>query len=214
MLIQEVEHQVGLSKKSIRFYEENGLLTPVRDAKNDYRQYSDEDIQKLKVIKFLRELGVSIRELRMLNNKEISLDEVLEERIKKIDEEKKNYEQVKNMCLEIIQKHESYESLDINEKFEQISILNKGGFTLRNIKTNKRKKIMGAIISSLLFSLIFLLVVGVITYFEFFSGEPIPIFVYLFLIIIFLLPVMAVLYNLVIRIKEILGGEEDEASKY
>ena len=214
MLIQEVEHQVGLSKKSIRFYEENGLLTPVRDAKNDYRQYSDEDIQKLKVIKFLRELGVSIRELRMLNNKEISLDEVLEEHIKKIDEEKKNYEQVKNMCLEIIQKHESYESLDINEKFEQISILNKGGFTLRNIKTNKRKKIMGAIISSLLFSLIFLLVVGVITYFEFFSGEPIPIFVYLFLIIIFLLPVMAVLYNLVIRIKEILGGEEDEASKY
>ncbi|MDE6142002.1 MAG: MerR family transcriptional regulator, partial [Bacilli bacterium] len=59
MFINEVCHAVGLTKKSIRFYEENGLLTPKRDNSNDYRIYSQSDIEKLKKIKFLRELNVS-----------------------------------------------------------------------------------------------------------------------------------------------------------
>lgn len=52
MLINEVEHIVGLSKKSIRYYEENGLLRPRRNQENDYRVYTEKDIQKLKTIKF------------------------------------------------------------------------------------------------------------------------------------------------------------------
>ena len=42
MFINEVETLVGLSKKSIRFYEENGLIKPKRNAENDYRVYSDQ----------------------------------------------------------------------------------------------------------------------------------------------------------------------------
>lgn len=79
MFINEVEHIVGLSKKSIRYYEENGLLNPSRNKENDYRIYSDEDVKKLKVIKFLRELGVSIKELQDLNNKNITLQECMKE---------------------------------------------------------------------------------------------------------------------------------------
>ena len=70
MLINEATHKVGLSKKSIRYYEENGLLNPKRSKSNDYRIYDESDIKKLKIIKFLRELDVPIRELKMLNNKE------------------------------------------------------------------------------------------------------------------------------------------------
>ena len=47
MFINEVEHLVGLSKKSIRYYEENGLLNPSRNKENDYRIYQEEDIRKL-----------------------------------------------------------------------------------------------------------------------------------------------------------------------
>ncbi len=68
MLINEVEHIVGLSKKSIRYYEENGLLTPKRNQENDYRIYDEKDIQKLKIIKFLRKLNVPIRELKQLES--------------------------------------------------------------------------------------------------------------------------------------------------
>ena len=81
-------------------------------------------------------------------------------------------------------------------------------------KSNNRKKIMGATISTLLFSGIFIFLISIISYFQFTESENIPWFIYIFLMIILLLPILAVLYNLIIRIKEILGGEEDEASKY
>lgn len=48
MLINEVEAKVGLSKKSIRYYEDNGLLTISRNSDNDYRVYTEADILLLK----------------------------------------------------------------------------------------------------------------------------------------------------------------------
>ena len=84
MFINEVCHIVGLSRKSIRYYEENGLLSPKRNTENDYRMYTEEDIRKLKIIKFLRELDVPIRELKMLNEGTLTLQECMESRIYKI----------------------------------------------------------------------------------------------------------------------------------
>ena len=84
MFINEVEHLVGLSKKSIRYYEANGLLSPKRNSENDYRVYSEMDIRKLKVIKFLRELDVPICDLRLLQTGEKTLQECMEDRISKL----------------------------------------------------------------------------------------------------------------------------------
>ena len=81
MFINEVCHVVGLTKKSIRFYEENGLLNPKRNSENDYRVYTTEDIEKLKKIKFLRELNVSIREIKMLEDGSLNLESVMNEQI-------------------------------------------------------------------------------------------------------------------------------------
>ena len=63
MKIKQVEELVGITKKNIRFYEEQGLLNPGR-AENGYREYSSDDVQRLKQIKFLRKLGVPIEEIR------------------------------------------------------------------------------------------------------------------------------------------------------
>lgn len=214
MFINEVEHLVGLSKKSIRYYEENRLLSPKRNSSNDYRIYSAEDVNRLKVIKFLRELGVSIRELKLLRENKITLEECMIGRIDKIDKEKEKYEKVKDMCLEIVSSNVTYENIDITKYFERVSVLNKEGFTMRNIKTNKTKKIVGAIVSSFIFSLFFLFIGGVITYFQITEAEKMPWFLFVFFMFIFLIPVFGIIYNLVNRIKEIKGGEEDEASKY
>lgn len=47
MTINDVEKITGLTKKSIRYYEEKGLILPKR-LDNDYRSYNEEDVQKLK----------------------------------------------------------------------------------------------------------------------------------------------------------------------
>ena len=56
MKINEVEKRVEISKKSIRFYEQEGLLHPERNKENGYRDYSEEDVNILLKIKFLRKL--------------------------------------------------------------------------------------------------------------------------------------------------------------
>lgn len=43
MKINEVEAAVGVTKKNIRFYEEEGLITPGREPGNGYRSYSQAD---------------------------------------------------------------------------------------------------------------------------------------------------------------------------
>ncbi len=213
MFINEVKNIVGLSLKSIRYYEENGLLSPQRNHHNSYRIYTEEDIQKLKVIKFLRELDVPIRELKMLNDGSITLTECLTNRILKIKEYEDKLKNVKNLCEELISQNVSYNDIDISNYFQEIRILNKEGFSMHEVKSNNKKKIIGAITSSILFSSFFIFLIAIIIYFAI-TEDNLPFFILLFFLIILGLPVFGIYYNLYLRIKEILGGEEDEASKY
>ena len=46
MKINEVEAAVGVTKKNIRFYEEEGLISPSREPGNGYRSYSQADVEQ------------------------------------------------------------------------------------------------------------------------------------------------------------------------
>jgi len=214
VFINEVCHIVGLSRKSIRYYEENGLLSPKRNTENDYRMYTEEDIRKLKIIKFLRELDVPIRELKMLNEGTLTLQECMESRIYKIKEQEEKYLKVKEMCMEIEESNDTFSNIDITQYFQSMNTLNKEGFTMRDVRTSKRKKITGAVLSSLIFGSFFIFLVSIITYFQVTEADKIPWLVYAFLMFLFGFPIVGIIVNLVNRIKEINGGEEDEASKY
>ncbi len=63
MTIKDAAERTGLSQKSIRYYESKGLLRVERGPENAYRQYTDEDIERLKLIKLLRWLGLSVEEI-------------------------------------------------------------------------------------------------------------------------------------------------------
>lgn len=214
MLINEVESKVGLSKKSIRYYEEFNLLTPRRNQDNKYRVYTNEDIEKLKKIKFLRELDISIRDLKLLNEDKLSLEDCLKNKLSSINNQITKYKEVCEMCNEIISKKESFDSLEITNYFQKMNTLNKEGFTMRDIKTNKRKKIVGACLSSSFFIIFFGFIIGIISYFQLTQDNKIPWIVYAFIIFLLATPLIGIIINLISRIKEILGGEEDEASKY
>lgn len=214
MLINEVVNIVGLSRKSIRYYESEGLLNPKRNKNNDYRIYTEEDIKKLKIIKFLRELDVSIKELKLLNKNQITLQDCMADRISKIKEQEKNYNKVKNMCIEISKSKDTFNNINIDKYFKEINKLNREGFTMRNINTNNTKKILGAIISSTIFELFLALSIGIMTYFQITETNKIPWPIYIGILLMFVLPFIGIIINLIKRINEIKKGEEDEASKY
>ncbi|MGJ8584777.1 MAG: Cu(I)-responsive transcriptional regulator [Marinosulfonomonas sp.] len=65
MNIGEVAERAGLPAKTIRYYEEIGLITPPRDA-NGYRAFRETDLHKLAFLGRSRSLGFSIEDCRTL----------------------------------------------------------------------------------------------------------------------------------------------------
>ena len=68
MKIKDVSQRTGLSKKTIRFYEAQGLLSPEKSCQNgrEYRTYSEENIQQLFDIATLRRARFSVDEIRRI----------------------------------------------------------------------------------------------------------------------------------------------------
>ncbi|MFN7053613.1 MAG: Cu(I)-responsive transcriptional regulator [Gemmobacter sp.] len=65
MNIKEVAQRSGLPAKTIRYYEEIGLIRPLRQA-NGYRAFRDSDLHKLAFLGRARSLGFSIEDCRAL----------------------------------------------------------------------------------------------------------------------------------------------------
>ncbi len=65
MNIGQVERHSGLPAKTIRYYEEIGLIRPERKT-NGYRRFNEQDIHKLRFLQRARSLGFTIGECRML----------------------------------------------------------------------------------------------------------------------------------------------------
>jgi len=77
--IGEISRLVDLSQRTIRYYEEIGLLHSVRRIENGKRVYTDHDVRRLKFINRLKVLGLSLAEMvelekiyrKQRNNREI-----------------------------------------------------------------------------------------------------------------------------------------------
>lgn len=78
MKMKEAEQKTGLSKQTLIWYEKEGLIHPRRNE-NQYREYSDHDIMTLRLIRMLRNMDVSIDDIRQFLENHLSLEELLEE---------------------------------------------------------------------------------------------------------------------------------------
>ena len=76
MRTKELEQELGLTKHTIRYYEKEGLIHPQKDD-NGYRMYTHEDLQVLQLVKFLRNLNISIDDVKGIINGNLSFDECL-----------------------------------------------------------------------------------------------------------------------------------------
>jgi DNA-binding transcriptional MerR regulator len=64
--IGQVAERTGLSLRTIRFYEESGLVVPTSRSEGGFRLYSDDDVARLEVVKRMKPLGFSLEEMREL----------------------------------------------------------------------------------------------------------------------------------------------------
>lgn len=66
MQIGEVAERTGLSLRTIRYYEEVGLVVPATRSQGGFRLYTDADVQRLQVVKRMKPLDFTLDQMREL----------------------------------------------------------------------------------------------------------------------------------------------------
>ncbi len=100
--IGQLANLVAVSPRTIRYYEEISLLNSIRRLEGGKRIYTDQDYQRLKFIKRLKHLGLTLAEMQELEdmyqihrtNKKVlpRLLELMERHVEKIEERIRNLE--------------------------------------------------------------------------------------------------------------------------
>lgn len=161
MKIKQVEELVGITSKNIRFYENQGLLTPER-AENGYREYHEQNIEALKKIKLLRKLGISVEEIRAVLNHSRSLEDCLEKHLAVLEKEQENLLNMQRLSDAILQQRDSIDTLNTNEWLDEMEKLEKEGVDFVNVSKIdiRMKKKMGAVIGGAVMIVLMLAMIG------------------------------------------------------
>ena len=112
MTIRDMEKKVGITSANIRFYEKEGLLTPKRNKDNNYRTYSEEDVELLRKIKILRMLGISVRDICLLIHSEMELSNVIQKRREELRCEAENLKEMDKLCKVILEEEMQFDTMD------------------------------------------------------------------------------------------------------
>lgn len=101
MLIGELSKYLNLSRDTIRFYEKLDLIQPLI-RNNGYKEYSEQNIQQLKLIQTAKSLGFTLTEVKQITDL-MSVNEIPAEQFHEILEDKLSVVQNKILQLQNIQ---------------------------------------------------------------------------------------------------------------
>ncbi|MFD0670181.1 MerR family transcriptional regulator [Cohnella sp. GCM10027633] len=110
MRIGELSAATGVSARSLRYYEEQRLLVPIRHDANGYREYSPLAVEEVRTIRLYLALGLSTEQIAsflrcVLKNKEAFCSEVLpvyERKLGEIDAQLAQLTQLRSNLVERI----------------------------------------------------------------------------------------------------------------
>jgi len=214
MKINEVEALAGITKKNIRFYEEQGLLSPRRNAENGYREYCDADVQLLRRIRLLRKLDVPIEEIRQMFSGTHTLADGMRRHLITLEREQRNLQHAIELCQDLSAQDIPVEQMDTDGLLARMDEMEHAGAAFRDVKREDIRiryaapAAVAAVLVGLLGCLIWLVLWA--------SGQedaP-PVWFIGIVIAVFAAMGAGVVLALAQRIREINGGEEDAAKQY
>ena len=217
MKINEVEAAVGVTKKNIRFYEEEGLITPGREPGNGYRSYSQTDVERLRRIKLLRKLDVPLAEIREMLEGQRTLAEGMSQQLERLRSRRADLEEAIGFCTLLQQENGPLEQLDVEQTLARLAAREEQGVTFVNIERTDRKaeRIKGALVGAGLFTALMAFIIATMAW-AFYTdpqgAPPLPL-----VIVLLGIPagcIVGTLKVLLDRIEEIGKGEEDAYRNY
>ena len=217
MKINEVEAAVGVTKKNIRFYEEEGLISPRREASNGYRSYSQEDVERLRRIKLLRKLDVPLTDIRAMLEGECSLAAGMSQQLERLSTRRTDLEEAIRFCEQLKQEPGSLSELNVEQTLVRLTAKEEQGVSFVNIEQVDRKaeRIKGALVGAGLFTAIMMMSMGLIVWALWLDPQDVPPLP--MLVLLFGIPAACIVGTLKVlldRIEEIRKGEEDAYRNY
>lgn len=100
MNIKAAEELSGVSRQNIRFYEREGLLDPDRNPENDYREYQQEHIETLKMIRVMRMLDMPLDQIKLVLEGSISPAKAAKEQRQKLKAQQEQLSAAIRFCEE------------------------------------------------------------------------------------------------------------------
>ena len=106
--IRDMTNRYDLSARTLRYYEDMGLINSVRREDYAYRLYDQDNVKRLEQILILRKLNISIKDIQRIFNTPGSQTvlEVLGKKVGDIDEEISLLHELKTIVLEFIRQIE------------------------------------------------------------------------------------------------------------
>jgi len=130
--VQQLAKTAGISCRTLRYYDEIGLLKPARLNSSGYRLYGPQEVDRLQQILFYRELGVSLEQIReIINDATFDSLTALREHWVRLLEKKQQLELLIANVEKTIAQHEGRIIMTDQEKFE--------GFKQKLIDDNEAK---------------------------------------------------------------------------
>ncbi|MDD6347266.1 MAG: MerR family transcriptional regulator [Lachnospiraceae bacterium] len=214
MKINEVEHIVGITKKNIRFYEEQGLIRPTRNLANGYRSYTEEDAERLLKVKLLRRLNIPIEEIRRIIEGHLKLTDCLERHQIILRHEASNLQVISDVCSRMAEEGCEFADFPARRYLSELDELEKGGNRFVKVKkvdekSRRRSAGIAAAVMILLMVFVEVLFISVLM-----SDPEVPLPAAIFLTGIPVIVTVGILLALRERMREIKEGEYDEALKY
>lgn len=121
MTIKELENRTGMARANIRFYENEGLLSP-RRLDNGYRDYSEEDVRTLKKIRLLRQLQLDLETIRTVQKGTLTLEQALFAQMTKLEGDKAVIERAAEVCRVLEKSGVEYATLEPEPYLRQLEV--------------------------------------------------------------------------------------------
>lgn len=126
MKIKELEEQLSISRSNIRFYEKQGLFCPERKD-NNYREYSEADVEALKKIIVLRKMGFTVEEIQLIQKGELPFAQAMDDARQRLEEEIEKLNGSLKLVEQVAKENGSFEEIDIDKHFNAINSAERSG---------------------------------------------------------------------------------------
>ncbi|AND38453.1 MULTISPECIES: MerR family transcriptional regulator [Cytobacillus] len=130
--VQKLAQMAGVSSRTLRYYDEIGILKPARTNSSGYRIYGQQEVDRLQQILFYRELGISLDQIKeIISAPAFDAADALKEHREKLLEKRKQLDLLITNVEKTIASAEGRTTMSDKEKFE--------GFKKKMIEDNEEQ---------------------------------------------------------------------------